>query len=381
MKKFAVGSLVLAVGLLAFAACNKAGGPGASQAQDMLALMPQNVAGVLFIDVNRGMNTQFVTDALAKPDAAKGLQEFITKSGLDPRKDIAYLALGMTGSLSGAPGAAPSGFGIINLKYDKATLLAKMKENDAKFLEGEYEGVATIQPIDEPKVEVPPTDPVEAGEAEKKAAEGTDIEPQPQEPVAPAPEPEKPMLGAFLDASNIAVGPVDDVKAVIDVFKKKSASAKDNAELAALIKGMNKTAIVWGVVAFKPEDVKKMVESAPMLSSLSSLKAMTMRFDYANKTLDMAIQALTADAGKNKEIADMLNGFKAMGALAAGEKPEIGELLNKIEITSGADNVTIKAMLPEELLTKLAKTAQAELMNKLGGEIKTEPTTPPVEIK
>ena len=122
-----------------------------------------------------------------------------------------------------------------------------------------------------------------------------------------------------------------------------------------------------------------MVESAPMLSSLSSLKAMTMRFDYANKTLDMAIQALTADAGKNKEIADMLNGFKAMGALAAGEKPEIGELLNKIEITSGADNVTIKALLPEELLTKLAKMAQSELMNKLGGEIKTE--TPPVEIK
>jgi hypothetical protein len=189
------------------------------------------------------------------------------------------------------------------------------------------------------------------------------------------------MLGAFLDASNIAVGPVAEVKAVIDVFKKKSASAKDNAELAALIKGVNKTAIMWGVISFKPEDVKKMVESAPMLSSLSSLKAMTMRFDYANKTLDMAIQALTADAGKNKEIADMLNGFKAMGALAAGEKPEIGELLNKIEITSGADNVTIKALLPEELLTKLAKMAQSELMNKLGGEIKTEPVTPPVEIK
>ena len=30
------------------------------------------------------------------------------------------------------------------------------------------------------------------------------------------------MLGAFLDAENIAIGPIDDVKAVIDVLKKKS---------------------------------------------------------------------------------------------------------------------------------------------------------------
>lgn len=384
MKKFAVWSFAVVVGLLTFAACNQAGGPGASKAMDMMAFMPQGVSGVLFIDINRAMNTEFVTNALAKPDADKGLQEVISKIGIDPRKDIAYLAIGMTGSLSGGEGAAPSGFGILNLKYDKAALLAKMKAEDAKFIEGEYEGIATIQPIDEPKVEETPVDkPAEAGEAEAKAAEGTDVEPQPEETPAPAPEPEKPMLGAFLDAENIAIGPIADVKAVIDVLKKKSPSAKDNAELVALIKGVKKTAIAWGVVSFKPEEVKKMVDSAPMLSSLSSLKAMTMYFDYANKTMDMAIQALTSDAGKNKEIADMLNGFKAMGALAAGEKPEIGELLNKIEITSGADNVTLKAMLSEELLTKLGKTVQSELMNKLGGEVKIEdtPAAPPAEIK
>jgi hypothetical protein len=362
MKKTAVWTLVLAVGLLAFAACNKGGGPGASKSQDMLAFMPQNVSGVMFIDVNRAMNTEFVTKTLADPKNAEGLQEFIKKSGLDPQKDIAYVAFGMTGSLSGTP----SGFGIINLKYDKAALLAKMKENEAKFIEGEYEGIATIQPIEEPKVE------------EAKPAEGTDVEPKGEkaektEEAVKAPEtPEKPMLGAFLDASNIAVGPVDQVKAVIDVMKKKGASAKDNVELAALLKDVNKSAIAWGVVAFNPEDVKKMVESTPMLSSLSSLKAITMHFDYANKTLDMAIRAVTADAGKNKEIADMLNGFKSMGALAAGEKPEIGELLNKIEITSGTDNVTIKALLPEELLTKLSKTVESELKNKLGAEVKPE---------
>jgi hypothetical protein len=256
MKKTAVWALVLAFGLLAFAACNKGGAPGASKAQDMLAFMPKNVSGVMFIDVNRAMGTEFVTKTLADPKNAAGLQEFIKKSGLDPRKDIAYLALGMTGSLSGGEGAAPSGFGIINLKYDKAALLAKMKESEAKFIEGEYEGIATIQPVEEPKAEA------------AKPAEGTDVEPQPEGVIETPEKPEKPMLGAFLDASNIAVGPVAEVKAVIDVLKKKGPSAKDNVELTALVKGVNKAAIAWGVVSFNPEDVKKMVEATPMLSSL-----------------------------------------------------------------------------------------------------------------
>ncbi|MDD8027653.1 MAG: hypothetical protein PHI34_14220 [Acidobacteriota bacterium] len=391
MKKTVVWALVLAVGLFAFAACKKSGGPGAATAKDMIAFMPQNVAGVLFIDVNRVMKVEFVTKALAEPKAAKGLQDFIQKTGLDPRTDISYLGLGLTGNLSGGEGSSPSGFGILNLKYDKAALVAKMKENKAKIVEGEYEGISTIEITAEPKAEEPKTEEPKAEEPkteEPKAAEGTDVVPgtaTPQVDVEIPKVPEKPMMAAFLNDSHIVLGPVADVKAVCDVFKKKSPSAKDNAELSNLILGANKAAIAWGVIAFKPEDVKKMVESTPMLSSLASLKAIVLYFDYANKTLDMAFKAVTSDGVKNKELADMITGFKAMGALASGQKPEIGELLNKIEVTSAADNVTIKALLPEELLVKLSKMAESEILNKMGGEVKTEDKpvedVKPAEIK
>jgi len=300
-RKTAVWTLVLAVGLLGFGACKTGGGPGAAKTADMLALMPQNVGGVVFIDVNKAMSLEFVTKTLAEPKNAEELQDFITKTGLDPRKDISHLAIGITGSLAGGE-AKPSGFGIINLKYDKAALLAKMKENKANIVEGEYEGLATFEvteKADEPK-------PEEAKPADQTPpADGTDLAPAAQEPASPI-KPDEPMMGAFLDASHIALGPIPQVKAVCDVLKKKAASAKDNAELAALIKGANKAALVWGVVAFKPEDVKKMVESTPMLSSLASLKALILHFDYANKTLDMALKAVTADAGKNKELAGEL---------------------------------------------------------------------------
>ena len=48
-----------------------------------------------------------------------------------------------------------------------------------------------------------------------------------------------------------------------------------------------------------------------------------------------------------------LAGIKSFGAMAAGEKPEIGELLNAIQISSGDDHVKIYAEIPEELIKKL----------------------------
>jgi len=331
MKKLAVYGLACGLILTALAGCTKIGPPvaGSAKAEQMLTLLPKDTSGVIIIDIHRAMNLDIVVKALKENARAEMLQKFIQKSGIDPQKDVFFLAIGIRGS-----GEARSGVGIVNLKYAKDALLAKLKDNEAKFGETVYEGVPTISVEEE-----------DGG---------------------------KPMLGAFLDASNIAIGPEADVKAVIDGMKKGE-SAVANAELMAQIKGATKTALAWGVFAFKPEEIKKMIESAPMLGSLASLKGVLLGFDYKNKILDAEFKIITADAGKNKEIADMLNGFRAMGSLAAGEKPEIGELMNKIEITSGADNVRIHAALPEQLLDKLGKMAETEIMNKLGGAKIEEP--------
>jgi hypothetical protein len=318
----------------------------------MLTMLPKDTTGVILIDVNRAMNTEVVSKALKEGENAEKYQETIKKLGIDPQKDVYFLAIGLTGSFSGG---TTSGVGVLNLKYSKDAILAKMKEDGAKFTEGAYEGVATVA-VAEGEKEGPENEKAEAAE-------------KPVQDVKPG----KGMMGAFLDASNIAVGPEKEVKAAIDVLKKKAENATANAELMAEIKGVNKNAMAWGVFAFKAEDVKKMVESTPMLSSLASLKALILAFDYSNKLLDVEIKAVTSDAGKNKEIADMLNGFKAMGSMAAGEKPGLAELLGKIEITSAADNVRIHAAIPEELLNKLGKMAQSEIKNKMGGGKPGEP--------
>ena len=203
--------------LTAFAACTKVGPPtaGSAKAEDMLTLLPKETTGVILIDVNRALNTEVMSKALKEGENAQKYQETIKKLGIDPQKDVYFVAIGLTGSFSGG---ATSGVGVLNLKYSKDALLAKMKEEGAKFTEGVYEGVSTITVVEDEKFD--------SGREEGRNAEKRKAEKKPRRLKSrPCRRPEKVMIGAFLDASNIAIGPEKEVKAVIDVLKKKGENA------------------------------------------------------------------------------------------------------------------------------------------------------------
>jgi hypothetical protein len=342
MKKTAAVSLSLALLVLAFAACGTTGIPkaGSAKAEDMLTLLPKTAQAVFVFDIHRAMNIAFIDKALKTGDDAAKYKEVIDMIGVDPQKDIFFAAIGMTLT----DGTTPQGAGVINLKYDKAKVIAKIKEESPDFKEEAYEGVPLFSAPDK--------------------TGGT------------------PMFGAFLDESNIALGTEPGVKAVIDVLKGKAESARKNPDLMGLVKTTNKTALMWSVVTFTPEQVKQMTAATPMLASLASLKAMTLYVDDKSKGLQIEIKAITSDPGKNKEIADMLTGFKALGAMGVSENPEIGELLNKIEISSAADNVKIFVNMPEELMNKLAQEAEKQVKSKLEGmKPEEKKDEAPVEIK
>lgn len=330
MKKTVVCLLSLVVLTMTFAACQKSGVPvaGSAKAEDMLTLIPKNVQALFVIDVKRGMNIAFIDKSLKTGEDSAKYQEFIAKVGIDPQKDVYFAAIGVVEGKNSEGQAEPQGAGVINLKYDQAKVVAAIKEKSPGYTEMTYEGVTYFTAPDES---------------------------------------DKPMFGAFLDASNVAVGTETGIKAVIDVLKGKGESALKNADLMKQVKGINKNALVWSVVTFTPDQIKKMTESMPMLNSLQSLQAMTMYVDDKNKGLQIEIKALSSDGAKNKEIADMLTGFKALGAMGASEKPEIGELMNKIEISSAPDNVKIYIDLPEALLEKLGAEAEKQVKSKLEG--------------
>jgi len=378
MKKVAAIGLALMFLVIGLAACKKASSP----ADKILTLLPKTTQGVIVVDIKRAMSLEFVSKALKDPKNSQKFAEFIKETGIDPEKDIQALAIGVSGELKEGK-TAGSGAGIISLTYNKDMLLAKIKKEVPGMTEQTYDGI-TMFTIEAPgKAAEEKAEEVEAkegAEAKNKVAveaKGEAKEEKEKEEAEAKEETEKagpaktPMFAAFLDATTIAAGSESGIKAVIDVFHKKADNLYKNAELVALLKKTNKSALVWSAFAFPPEMMKDVASKNPMASDLEGVKALSIYVDNKNKGLQIEIKGIGGDADKNKKLADTITGLKALGGLAGGEKPEFGELLNKIEVTSDAAQVKIFVDIPQALMAKLSETAQKQVEEKMGAA-KTE---------
>jgi hypothetical protein len=354
MKRIATFGLVLAMVVVAFVACGpKAGAPaaGAATAEDMVRMFPKEAVGLLVVDIHRVMQTEAVQKMITGKDESPKYQDFVKETGIDPQKDVYYLAGGMMGDIE-----HPEGTIIVNAKFNKDALLAKIKEKGGELKESVYEGV-TIYEIHPPVKEASLIEGETSGD-EGEAEETAETQETEKPATEMAPSAEKPGYGAFLSDSNIALGTEAGIKSVIDVLKGKREDVLKNPEMAKLIKESNQKAMLWAVLSIPPDSVKKMTESNPMLASLSGVHSLLLSFDYRDKAIQAEVKLMSSDATKNKQIADFLNGMKALGGMAGNSKPAVGELMNKIEITSGPDFVSVKADIPEDLLNRLGEEAK-----------------------
>jgi len=338
MKRLATFGIVISLILFSFTACGKKEGPQGSTADPKAALelLPKGAQGVVVVDVHRAMAMPFADKAIKEDKNYQKYQEFVKETGIDPQKDISFFAVGVSGSVEGMKQEAAV---VVRMKYDKDLLLAKMKKDStAEFKEDVYNGITIYSGLKS-----------EAGKP--------------------------PASGAFLDASTAAFGSDGMLRQVIDVYQKKAESVLKNDALAAVIKTANKGALVWSAFAIPEEATKKLAQSNPMMSSLEGIKAMTFFFDYKDQLFLLEIKTQGGDSAKNKQLADMLTGFKALGAGAAAKNPDVGEVLNRIEVSSGADFVKIAAGLPEGVLERLSKSAA----QKVEGMMKPHEGTAPEE--
>lgn len=323
MKKLTALGIVLVFVLFSLSSCKKeAAAPKAGQASvgDMLRLVPEDAIGVISIDIHRAMSTEMADKAIKESEDYQKYQEFIQMTGIDPQKDIYFVAVALTEATKEAEGGA-----IINMKFDKEALIkvakAKAEEEGQQIKEEDYSGI-----------------PVYTLWQEKG----------------------KPAYFAFLDDSNITIGNDVVVKSIIDVVQKRKENVFKNEALSDLIAKTDKNAMVWGAILIPPEAMNKVASQNPMMASLQSISAASLAFDYKNKNVIAEIKVISSDEEKNKQVAEMLNGFKALGSMASSQKPEIGELINNIEITSAPDHVKIYAKVPEELINKLKEKKEAE---------------------
>jgi Protein of unknown function (DUF3352) len=329
MRRTAVWGLIVLT-LVGFAACGKKASTeaGSATAESLLNLLPKAVNGVIVLDMHGILATETATKTLAEEKNKEKYETFIKETGIDPKKDVYFVVVGLGGQLEKGAENMEGAF-LANLRYNKDLLLGKLreaakKEDGREIKEETYNGVTLYSGF----------------EAQSKG---------------------RTTVGAFLDDSNIVLGSDATVKSVIDIKQGRGETLAQNAAMQKVIKAANTKALVWGGFAIPPEMMKKAAASNTMLQSLESMSGLVLAFDYRNQALAIEIKGLGGDAEKNKNLADMLTGFKAMGGAAAAQNPDLGEVLNRVEIASAADSVSISANIPEALLEKLQKAAQQKV--------------------
>lgn len=297
---------------------------------NLLTFLPDNASAVFTINIKEltkmELFDKMLKDAEAKSadkpgDVFKNYQDFVNKTGIDPKKDIHGAAVAVLGKLgAGEPDAVV----VLNLNYDKAKIMAILKQEKVEFIEEMYKDIAILSVKEE---------------NEQNAF-------------------------AFINDSVVAAGKIDGVKKAIDLSKGEGKSVMDNAKLKPYIEKFS--GMLSFVVEF-PEDAKK-VHQSPMGGAFDLTKAEVIlgQFSYIGNAYKGEISMICPNEEGNNQLVTTLNGFKGMAGMMG---PEVGELVNKLELSASADKVTLSFDIPQELVERVQKAME----EKAKGMMPTDP--------
>jgi hypothetical protein len=278
---------------------------------DAISYLPKDSNFVLYADLHKFFNSPAYVkfEQKQKPDYFKGLNEFIDKTGIDPRKDLATILVGA--QVPGGPGAV-----LLKGNFDKAKILSVLEEAKKTTATYNYKGLDVVS-FQEPS-------------HGKMAAL------------------------AFLDSGMLAIGDQKRVESYIDVKLGHTSSLYDNKEFMDLIGQASTGDMLWLVGA-----ADSLLSQTPLMSNLKG-KAPRVKNVIASVNLDQMISAnikgVCADERSAKDLGDLLRGGLAMARLSVGGNADVMSLLEGVRVDDGPDQVRLSVRIPLDLLDKLSTT-------------------------
>lgn len=303
-----------------------AGGDGE---MDLFSLLPDNASGVFSVNFKKLAQLDFFDKVIKESEKKEkkpgeffeNYQDFVDKTGIDPKKDVHAMVFGLYGQLGAGE---PDTVFLANLNYTQDTLLKIIKEKAPGYTEDTYEGVGVHKFKDE---------------------KGSD------------------MALAFLSENIIAAGRPDLLMKVIDLHKGKGQSITANESMKPHFNRIKSGAIATFIIGL-PEEAKKVHDIGMFKMDLTKAEAVVGYLDNEGNTWTGEITMISHNEEANQQLVSTLNGLKMM---AAAGGPEVQELVNNMDLKASADNVKLKVTLTGELLEKLR--------NKLAGTMTPPPPT------
>ncbi len=322
-KKVLLLTLVLVM-LLLVPACKKKA-PGQLGSEAMLAMVPEGPAMIMAFNFQQFAALDLF-DKMIKDDwqknpkagkAFKDYQDFVKQTGIDLQKDVYAVVAAVYG---GFDSENPEVAGMVNLKYDPDKLLAVLKQNQVFAGDEKYRGLNMYTLKDE--------------------------------------DARKDMRLVFLNKANIVFGSPLQVKKAVDLNLDKGKSVLQTASLMKYVDKLDKKSMFWLAVGAIPDKIKNAPAGGMMPVDLSKAEAFTAFLDYKGKTFSGEFRLISFNEAGNKQIADMLNGLKSLGAMGSAKDPDLAQLLNSIQLSSAADHIKLTFSLSEELMNKMSAKAK-----------------------
>jgi hypothetical protein len=242
-------------------------------------------------------------------EIGKDLSDVVAKTGVDPRKDVDYVvAAGRPNQQKGA------GVVIAVGRFVPATIISFINSSSqGNAIRVDYKG-ATVLMVPE--------------------ANGSKLE----------------KGVAFLSDSEIALGDLDSLHAVIDV-RAGAPGIDSNAALSALLAKVNPQDMFW--FAGDPSSVmSKVPATAPSIPAISSIQSI-----YGSLNIGVAVTGKVAVIAKDQtaagQLADAVRGLIALGNLAGGQNQNLAELMKGLQVTQSANELDLSLTLPLDLVQKV----------------------------
>lgn len=303
---------------------------GGGGEMDLFSLLPDNAAGVFSVNFKKLTQLAFFDKMIKEAEQKettdtkkffKNYQDFVDKTGIDPKKDVYSMAFGVYGQLGSKE---PDTVFLANLNYKQNALLTLIKEQAPGFAEETYNGVGVYKFKDD---------------------DGKDI------------------ALSFLGDNLIAAGRPDLLMKVIDLHNGKGQAVTADATLKPHFNKLKTDAIAAFIFGF-PQDAKKVHDTGMLKLDLTKAEAIVGYVDYAGTTWTGEITMISPNEEANQQLVSTLNGLKMM---AAAGGPDVEELVKNLDLKASADSVKLRITLTEELMEKL--------QNKMSGAMTPPPPT------
>lgn len=277
-----------------------------------LKYVPSDVSVVAFANVREVMASEFrQTLKQVMPDTDKhGQDEFERETGVDVEKDIDYVLACVTANRLGGGGDSPGGFVMLRGRFNDGALEAKAREHKDVQVE-QFQGARLLRM--------------------SQAHEGRGA------------------VLAFVEPGLLMFGEEAAIKRAIG---KSGETIQANDELMAMIGDVEGSANLWAVGrvdalaknAKIPEQIASQIPAVKWFSASSRI----------NGGLTGTLRAEARDDEAAKNLREVVQGFLALAKLQAGNKPEIQNLMQSVQLSGSGRTVALSFQVPSEFINAVA---------------------------